>query len=436
MVSRRYIMPKVSIIIPVYNAQKVIEKCVMSILKQEYKDFELLLMDDGSKDNSPQLLDELASLDTRIRVVHKKNSGVSNTRNEGIALAKGEYIQFLDADDWMSTNATKELVRAMEENDVDLVVADFYRVVGENLSRKGSIGVDKVLSLKQYAQYMMDSPADYYYGVVWNKLYKKEIIEQYQLKMDPTLSFCEDFIFNLEYCLHCKTIYPLPVPVYYYVKTEGSLVSQNTNLSSLYNMKINVFQYYEKFFREILDEKEYRQERMDIAKFYVMAAKDDFTIPMFPGTKKVGEENLPLYFIGKEKNLPEMGFYISKVYQRYLNTIAERHKLEFKDILIIDAMYRSDEPSIKAIEDYTAMPLAQIMLSVQKLSLKSYITLINKDLELRLTLSEKAKEICVEIDQATQDLEKLCTQGFTVEESNALNSLLEKIDYNIHSFLK
>ncbi|MBQ0064396.1 MAG: glycosyltransferase family 2 protein [Firmicutes bacterium] len=408
-------MPKVSIIVPVYNAQKVIERCVNSILGQEYKDFELLLMNDGSKDDSAKILDELAQTDSRVRVVHKQNSGVSKTRNLAISMAKGEYLQFLDADDWMRSNSTKELVRAMEENKVDMVVADFYRVVGENLSRKGSIGVDKPLSLKEYAQYMMDSPADYYYGVVWNKLYKKSIIEQFDLKMDPNLSFCEDFIFNLEYCLHCQTIYPLPVPIYYYVKTEGSLVSQNANLSSIYNMKINVFKYYEKFFKEILNEEEYRQERMDIAKFYVMAAKDEFTIPLFPGTKKIGEEKNPVYFDTESKDIPTLLFYANKAYDRYLNTIAEKHKLDLKDVLVIDAISRCKDKNLKAVEDYTGLSGPQVMLSIQKLSLKGYISLLNESLELGVQLDSSAKTICENINQANEDLEALLSQNMSQE---------------------
>lgn len=426
-------MPKVSIIVPVYNARNVIERCVKSILEQEYKDFELLLMNDGSKDDTAAILDALAQKDTRVRVVHKPNSGVSNTRNLAISMAKGEYLQFLDADDWMSSNSTKELVRAMEENNVDMVVADFYRVVGENLSRKGSIGVAKTLTLKEYAQYMMDSPADYYYGVVWNKLYKKSIINQFDLKMDPTLSFCEDFIFNLEYCLHCQTIYPLPVPIYYYVKTEGSLVSQNSNLASVYNMKINVFKYYEKFFKEILNEEEYRQERMDIAKFYVMAAKDEFTIPMFPGTMRIGEEKNPIYFDTETKDMPTLLFYANKAYDYYLNTIAEKFKLELKDIRIIDAIYRCKEKNLKVIEDYTKLSSPQIMLSLQRLHLKGYVILLNENLELGIQLDTSAKPICDNIKQATMDLDALLSYNMTKEN---YDSLICSGIHNIKEFLK
>lgn len=429
------IMPRVSIIVPVYNAQNAIGRCIESIIEQEYKDFELLLMDDGSKDASPEILDTYAAKNERIRVIHKPNSGVSDTRNHAMQLARGEYLQFLDADDWISANSTKELVRAMEENDVDLVVADFYRVVGENLARKGSIEADHVLTQKEFAQYLMDSPADYYYGVVWNKLYKKEIIDTYNIKMDESLSFCEDFIFNLEYYLHCKHVYPLQVPVYYYVKTEGSIVSQ-ISISDIYKMKMNVFQYYEDFFKNIFDEDEYQEEKIDIAKFYIAAAHDNFAFPLLPGTKKVGNENVPIHFeSSNQSNLTILSYYLQKGYERYLNTIADKYKLDLKEIRVLDALYRSNDAcSVKSIADYTNMMEANVMLTVQTLRMKSLVSISIKSLE--VSLSENAKSICQDLDQAQLDLINLCTQDFEEEDKLILNKLVFDMTQNLKQFLK
>ena len=190
--------PKVSVIIPVYNAEKAVRRCVDSVLDQEFTDLELLLMDDGSKDSSPAILDEYAEKDDRVRVVHKENSGVSATRNMALDMARGEWVQFLDADDWITKDATKLFVRTAEENDADMVIADFYRVVGENTSRKGDIWTAaRVITREEYGSYMMQSPADYYYGVLWNKLFRRDILEKYGLRMDESLHWCEDFIFNM-----------------------------------------------------------------------------------------------------------------------------------------------------------------------------------------------------------------------------------------------
>ena len=208
-------MPCVSIVVPVYNAAKSIRRCAESVLQQEYKDFELILVDDGSKDDSPAILDALAAKDERVKVIHQENAGASAARNHGIEAASGKYLQFMDADDWLSSDATKLMVRTAEDNQCDMVIADFYRVVGENLSRKGNILTSKVLSRREYAEFMMDAPADYYYGVLWNKLYRRDLIETYRIRMDEDVSFCEDFLFNLEYVIHCERICALQVPVYY-----------------------------------------------------------------------------------------------------------------------------------------------------------------------------------------------------------------------------
>ena len=186
-----------------------------------------------------------------MKVIHKENGGVSDTRNRGLEIAQGTYIQFIDADDWLPAESTKLLVRAMEENTADLVVGDFYRVAGNSVAIKGSITVNTVLSRTEYASWMMESPADYYYGVLWNKLYRRDLIDRHQLRMDRELQFCEDFVFNLEYVLHCERICPLQVPVYYYVRTEGSLVSQNMNLTRIVQSKTAVYEYYDQFFREL-----------------------------------------------------------------------------------------------------------------------------------------------------------------------------------------
>ena len=222
--------PLVSIIVPIYNAEKTIGRCIDSILNQTYKEFELILMDDGSMDTSGEICDEYAEKDGRIRVIHKENSGVSDTRNQGIDAARGEYLQFPDSDDWITPDATGLFIRAAAESQCDMVIADFYRVIGERVSKKESIEADGLMGKIEYAENMMKNPADFYYGVLWNKLYKRSVIEEYNLRMDSSISWSEDFMFNLEYIRHIQTIYVLKVPVYYYVKTKGSLVSQSMSM--------------------------------------------------------------------------------------------------------------------------------------------------------------------------------------------------------------
>ena len=162
--------PTVSIIVPVYNAAKTLRRCVDSVLRQEFSDFELLLVDDGSRDDSPAICDEYAQLDGRVQVIHKKNAGVSAARNDALDRARGTYLQFLDSDDWLAPEAARLLVRAAQESRCDLVIADFYRVSGDRISHKGEIDEEGVMTREEFAGYMMENPADYYYGVLWNKL--------------------------------------------------------------------------------------------------------------------------------------------------------------------------------------------------------------------------------------------------------------------------
>ena len=259
--------PTVSIIVPVYNAESTLRRCVDSILNQDYRDFELILVNDGSQDGSGAICDAYAAQDPRVIAIHKPNTGVSDTRNLAISRARGTYLQFLDSDDWITPDATTLLVQTARQHDCDLVISDFYRVVGERVSRKGDIDDDTVLTREEYAAHMMENPADFYYGVLWNKLYRRSIVERWNLRMDPEISWCEDFMFNLEYIRHAETFCALQVPIYYYVKTKGSLATQSLTIPKTIKMKLTVFEYYNRFFKTVLDEEEYEKSRLKVYKF-------------------------------------------------------------------------------------------------------------------------------------------------------------------------
>lgn len=430
-------MPTVSIIIPVYNAENSVSRCVDSILKQEYGDFELLLIDDGSTDSSPAILDELAEKDSRIRIIHQANSGVSASRNRGLDEAAGTYVQFLDADDWMTNDSSKLMVRLAEEKKCDMVIADFYRVVGGNLSRKGNILSDRVLNRQEYAEYMMESPADYYYGVLWNKLYRRSLLEQFHIRMDESISFCEDFIFNLEYVLHCSKICALQVPVYYYVKTSGSLVARNLNPLKLMEMKTSVFQYYDRFFRNILDEATYRADRLSIARFLIAAADDDMTIPLMPGTKRVGKETVNALYYSDAGNLVTAAYYQEKLYERYLNSIAMKYDLDLSDVRVFEAVRSaSGKCTQKDISDYTGISQMAVLASLQKLQGRHFIHIGIAPLTLEVGLDSEASEpLLHDMDQAMRDLLDVCLAGFSETERRMISELYSRINVNVRKAL-
>ena len=371
-------MKKVSIIVPVYNAEKAIGRCVESILSQDYTELEVILVDDGSRDSSPEILDGFAAKDPRVLCIHKENGGVSAARNTGLDRATGDYIQFCDADDWLAPEATKLLVRRAEDSAADLVVGDFYRVVGDKVSRKGSIEKKDILTLRQYADEMLLSPADLYYGVLWNKLYRRDIIEQDRVRMDPEVSYSEDMIFNLDYLKHAQTVAVLEAPVYYYVLTEGSLVQQNLNIQSTVQMKTTVIRYYDRFFREIFPDAEYQLRRPLIYWYLLAVSTDSVNLPVVSDIRELGEESGGKLLLPEDRPLTYgMDLYYRRtVISRYLNTVAQQLHVELDEAWILYYLFScGDSCSAEQLESYTGFGEAKLRLLLAKLDLRKLITL-------------------------------------------------------------
>lgn len=427
--------PKISIIVPIYNAQKTIERCIDSILNQDFSDFELILIDDGSKDNSGEICDTYAGKDQRVRVIHKENSGVSASRNLALREAKGEYLQFLDADDWITPNATRLLVESMETNGCDMVIADFYRVIGERLSHKGSIDEDGVLSREEFANNMMENPADFYYGVLWNKLYKRSIIEKYQLCMNPKISWCEDFMFNLEYIRHCENIFVLKVPIYYYVKTKGSLVSQSMSLTKTIKTKMMVFEYYNDFYKQVLTEEEYEKKRLQIYSYLTDMASDEIVPPaLISNSKKLGQErsqaNAALgdgndYFAQDYRNRKLMAYYIEPV------AIKNDLTLEEARVLLV----LSHHPMVKnrkELAEFLEISLQRLTIIFNKLRKNEYIKVSKKRGENRLEIIfyKAAEKLIDELKIAERQFETARFFGLTERELQEYKRLSEQIKGN------
>ena len=440
--------PKVSIIIPVYNAASALRRCLDSVLKQEFTDFELLLMDDGSSDESPAILDEYAGKDSRIRLVHKNNSGVSDTRNQALDLARGSYVQFLDADDWIAPEATKLMVRAMEQKKADLVVTDFYRVVGEHVSHKGDIEEDSLMDLQTFAGYMMENPADFYYGVIWNKLYSRQIIEENQIRMDPEVSWCEDFLFNMEYLLHCRGIFALQVPVYYYVKTEGSLVSQGLSITKTVEMKASVFRYYNDFFARVYDPEDYEARRIQIYGFLGAFARDAGAIFFLPGTKRLGRERQNVDMNPQASDtLLTNAYYQRKLLDKYLEPVGQHHDLSNVDLrilLTIAAVNR--KTSRRQLAAYAGVSSLLAAASLQKLLQQGYVDMEThlrdrisegvKQGDLNLRITDKAADLTEDLVSALADYRRAIMAGFTKEEERRYLDLSERAGKNARAALE
>ena len=432
--------PTVSIIVPVYNAEATISRCIESIINQEYRDFELLLIDDGSIDSSGTICDCYAAEDSRIRLIHKENTGVSETRNMALDLACGTYLQFLDSDDWITPNATRLFVEEAERYHCDMVISDFYRVVGKRVAQKGDIDDDCVLTQEEFSAHMLQNPADFYYGVLWNKLYRRDIVEKYHLRMNPQISWCEDFMFNLEYIRHAEVFYALQVPVYYYVKTKGSLASQGMSISKTIKMKLMVFEYYNNFYKHVLDEEDYEKNRLQVYRFLVDAAGDGAVPPsFFSGSKKLGEErnSVSQEVVAGEGILMD-DYRDRKLLDYYLEPIAQKNNLTLGEVRLLLCLSQLRHIGTrKEIADFAGITVRSLSLLLQRLSLKNMLKCEENRTtkELKITFLPLASPIQNEIAAAQSNFEQAKYAGFTEDELIQYAALTEKIKNNIQKIL-
>lgn len=432
-------MTMVSIIIPVYNAEATLRRCVESILNQEYTEFELILVNDGSSDGSGDICEEYAKQDSRVRVIHKTNSGVSDSRNQGIEAAQGEYIQFVDADDWITADATKLLVREASQEHCDLVITDFYRVIGKRVSRKGSIKESGLLTREELAECMMESPADFYYGVLWNKLFRRDIIMEHGIRMDKKISWCEDFLFNLEYILYIRNASVLQVPVYYYLKTEGSLVSQSSNLSKVVQTKLHIFEIYNEFYKTVYDEKVYAKKRLGVYKYLIDVAGDGMVSPgFFVNSSKLGEERVPVVQVAaSEDDYLPAHYRNTKMLERYYQTVGFKYDLTRNDIKILAHLSQMREiKNRKELADYAGIHISTVNRSLQKMLRKHMIEIRKQKSCLQISITEEGMPVLQELEQVFADYDEVRFQGFSQEEMDCYLGYQKRIDQNIMRVLQ
>ena len=209
---------KVSIIVPVYNIENYIRVCVESILAQTYESFELILVDDGSKDNSGILCDEYAVIDPRVKVIHKENGGVSSARNAGLRQAKGDWIMHVDGDDWIEPDMIESLIEAAKATEADLVFSDFIKY-GPNAGNNQlpSWNSDKIDSMSRYIAYVMTT--------IWGSIAKRSLYIDHSLKSPEGISYCEDFHLIVRLCHFAKKIVNVHRPFYHYRYRPTSIMS-------------------------------------------------------------------------------------------------------------------------------------------------------------------------------------------------------------------
>ena len=255
-------MPKISFIVPVYGVEKYIHQCVDSILGQTFKDFELILVDDGSPDNCPVICDEYAQKDSRVKVIHKKNAGVSAARNTGIEASGGEWVYFVDSDDWLELDAAATLYNDAIENDADCVMSDCVKCYENGKTVRiyqfsqafFTDSLEKISNIQKYMLCHKYSP--YYspntsngYAAPWGKFVKMSILKDNNIRFDPyAKGVFDDGIYSLYVLDHVKRFYFNRKHTYNY-RMVGNSITHKFKENAMEIMKLN-YELVDKFIKD------------------------------------------------------------------------------------------------------------------------------------------------------------------------------------------
>lgn len=241
----------VSVIVPIYNAEKYLDRCVRSIINQTYKELEIILVNDGSNDGSLEICEKFQSEDNRIIIVSTMNKGVVNARKMGVACANGKFVGWVDADDWIEPEYFEKMVDAQKRSDADIVCAEHYHEIGNESSIVKNNFDYGVYTIDEIVDRILWSGKFYEFGIqphFWNKLTKTEIIKGNQLKVENTISAGDDVAVVYPALLECKKICVSNICSYHYVQYANS-ISKNANKDE-YEKAKNLFSYLEKRFSE------------------------------------------------------------------------------------------------------------------------------------------------------------------------------------------
>ena len=252
-------MKKVSVIIPVYNVEKFIFKTVESVINQDYKDIEIILIDDGSPDNSAQIIDKLAKMDNRIVCIHKENGGVSSARNAGLNFATGEYVTFIDGDDWVDTNYISYLVSLVEKNKCE---------IGMNKNNYSDYNTKS--NDKEYVVKAEKAIEWIYLGnifvAVWNKIYSRSFLKNNNIFFDEKIWYGEGMLFNIDCLQFVDDIAVGEKCVYHQVSNPNSAMRKfnvDSNLCGIRSLEIQK-EHWKKSNPEILDAWNYHRRAFNM----------------------------------------------------------------------------------------------------------------------------------------------------------------------------
>ncbi|CAM5185029.1 putative glycosyltransferase EpsJ [Ureibacillus acetophenoni] len=191
---------KVSIIVPIYNTELYLTDCVRSIINQTYQNLEVILVNDGSKDNSGIICDEFSKFDNRIKVIHKENGGVSSARNMGLDISTGDYIMFVDSDDWIENNAVDKLINIQNQGNFDVVMfGAYFEYTKQNKIVNFILRDEKYYELSKIKSILPSLIKEEKINTLWNKLYKSSLIKNNKIRFNESLSIAEMHFLIMKY---------------------------------------------------------------------------------------------------------------------------------------------------------------------------------------------------------------------------------------------
>lgn len=252
-------MPKISIIVPVYNTEKYISRCIESILKQTFKDFELILINDGSKDRSAEICNFYSKKDSRVRVFHNDNRGVSYSRNYGISMSNGKYIMFCDSDDYVAKDWCEELYKTILKYPNSWISCCAYTINNESKKMEGIENFTEKITYLDKSDYWI-SVRRGTSGACWNKIFRKDLIDKFNIKFNENHELGEDVEFTIDYLKECDSIVLVNKYLYYYIMYKKeifafkdpeeffSLVIFFYNLRKPYIKEIYLEEFYKEYF--------------------------------------------------------------------------------------------------------------------------------------------------------------------------------------------
>ena len=240
-------MTKISVIVPVYNVENELERCVHSVCKQTYKNLEIILVDDGSNDNSGNLCDKLAETDRRIKVIHQKNAGLAGARKTGFQMSNGEVITFVDSDDYIEFDMYEVMLKKMKETNADIVFCDYNSLKKEKSEKRYFLKEDKILTKFEALKYLAN---DEIKSFMWNKLYKREVLNVNDFYVGKLMEdyLCMPDIFN-----RCNTVLYVRGAFYNYVRRDNSIMGNKNNMFKYWEGCKFRLNWYEKNYPEYIN---------------------------------------------------------------------------------------------------------------------------------------------------------------------------------------